>query len=132
MHFFFRACERAFFPSSDFYDENIMTERLAIISAYLPYVEAQRIEGVRLPRLLRPLLSLFNGVSGSKQWRRMLTAAIQQGDDKLVFRLFRSTSKNLLFLANFYSLFYHMPIEFMLYFFKNIISYSCLSHLILA
>lgn len=91
--FFFRACERAFFPSSDFYDENIMTERLAIISAYLPYVEAQRIEGVRLPRLLRPLLSLFNGVSGSKQWRRMLTAAIQQGDDKACFSLIQEHIK---------------------------------------
>ena len=46
--FFFRECERAFFPASTFCDENPLKERLEIIKSYLPYVDAQLIKGVRL------------------------------------------------------------------------------------
>jgi len=93
--FFFRECERAFFSTSAFCDEDSIKERLAIIRAYLPYVDAQLLEGVRLSRLLRPLLSLFNGIPGSKQWRRMLTEAIQQGHGNACFSIIEQYIKKI-------------------------------------
>lgn len=47
--------------------------RTAVLSAYQAYVEAQLALGVPLPRLLKPLLTLFNGLPGARQFRRHLS-----------------------------------------------------------
>ncbi len=49
--------------------------RQAVIAAYLPYVERRRAEGVRLSRMTRHLVGLFQGLPGARQWRRHLSEA---------------------------------------------------------
>ena len=43
------------------------------IAAYLPYVESQLAAGVRLHAMTRHMLGLFNGQSGARAWRRILS-----------------------------------------------------------
>ena len=47
--------------------------------AYLPYVERQLAEGVRLRDITRHMLTLFNGLRGARAYRRHLSA--NQGDE---------------------------------------------------
>lgn len=44
-----------------------------VILDYLPYIEQQLELGVKLSALVRPILCLFNGEPGAKQWRRYLS-----------------------------------------------------------
>lgn len=55
--------------------------RQALLRAYLPYVEAQREQGVPAAHCLRHLPGLFRGLAGARNWRRLLggnTGAAQQ------------------------------------------------------
>ncbi len=47
--------------------------RAEIIKALLPYVERQLNLGVRLQTLVRPILGLYQGLPGARQWRRHLS-----------------------------------------------------------
>jgi len=46
--------------------------QLAIVKAYMPYVEKQLSNGEKLRPLLRPLVGLFQGKYGARRWRRYL------------------------------------------------------------
>lgn len=45
----------------------------AAVEALLPYLAAQLAAGERLARLVRPMLGLFTGRPGARQWRRTLS-----------------------------------------------------------
>jgi tRNA-dihydrouridine synthase A len=47
--------------------------RHAVIDELLPYVEAQCVAGVPLPRMTRHMIGLFNGLPGARAWRRYLS-----------------------------------------------------------
>ena len=47
--------------------------RTAVLTAYHEYMAAQMALGVPLPRLVKPLLTLFNGLPGARQFRRHLS-----------------------------------------------------------
>lgn len=49
-----------------------ITARQAV-EAYLPYVEEQLAQGVRLNALTRPLMGIFQGVPGARKFRRHLS-----------------------------------------------------------
>ncbi len=53
-------------------------ERSAVVTAYLPYVEARRCEGVPMSQLVKVLMGLFNGLPGARAWRRTLTEGSRQ------------------------------------------------------
>ncbi len=44
-----------------------------VVRRYLPYVERELHKGVRLRHLIRPLIGLFQGMPGARQWRRYLS-----------------------------------------------------------
>lgn len=44
-----------------------------ILARYTPYMEQHLTQGVRLATLIRPILALFNGLPGSRYWRRYLS-----------------------------------------------------------
>lgn len=50
-----------------------LEKRIAIINRYLIYIDKQLEQGVRLSTLMRPIMCLFNGVTGARQWRRYLS-----------------------------------------------------------
>ncbi|WP_416884722.1 tRNA dihydrouridine(20/20a) synthase DusA [Marinospirillum sp.] len=52
--------------------ESSLTQHQAI-QAYLPYVEQRLLAGDRFNPMLRPLLGVFQGVRGAKQFRRYLS-----------------------------------------------------------
>lgn len=43
------------------------------VEAYMPYLEAQMKQGVKLARMTRHMLGLFHGRPGARSWRRILT-----------------------------------------------------------
>ena len=45
----------------------------ACVLHYCDYVESQLSQGIRLPTLIKPLLGLFAGQPGARQWRRHLS-----------------------------------------------------------
>jgi tRNA-dihydrouridine synthase A len=49
------------------------TEPEAAVAAMLPYIENACSGGERLNRLVRPMLGLFTGRPGARQWRRILS-----------------------------------------------------------
>jgi tRNA-dihydrouridine synthase A len=50
------------------------------VRAYMPYLEAQLSEGVKLAHMTRHMLGLFHGRPGARSWRRILTVeAIKSG-----------------------------------------------------
>lgn len=49
--------------------------RQEIVAAYLAHVERRVGEGVRLSRMTRHLVGLFQGLPGARQWRRHLSEA---------------------------------------------------------
>lgn len=53
--------------------ESIDSDRIDFVQQYLPYIEKQLNSGVRLSTLIRPILGIFNGLPGSRQWRRYLS-----------------------------------------------------------
>ncbi|MGM0516146.1 MAG: tRNA dihydrouridine(20/20a) synthase DusA [Pseudomonadota bacterium] len=49
------------------------TDRTTALAAYRDYAAARIEEGVRLPTLVKPLLTLFQGRPGARAWRRHLS-----------------------------------------------------------
>lgn len=47
--------------------------RIEVVEAFLPYVQRQLQEGVRLHSMTRHILGLFHGVPGARGWRRYLS-----------------------------------------------------------
>ncbi len=58
----------------DFYQsDSPVISRHQIVLEYLPYVIKELAKGVSLRRLTRPLVGLFQGVPGAREWRRSIT-----------------------------------------------------------
>lgn len=55
-----------------FAGETPMPDRHAVVAAMLPYIEAQCAAGVPLPRIVKHMTGLFNGMPGARAWRRYL------------------------------------------------------------
>jgi tRNA-dihydrouridine synthase A len=55
-----------------FGDPEVVDPAEAVVR-YLPYVEGQLAQGVRLPSITRHMLGLFHGRPGARSWRRILT-----------------------------------------------------------
>ena len=53
--------------------DNQVAGREDAVMAMLPYIEEQLAAGVRLNRVARHMIGLFQGVPGARAWRRMLT-----------------------------------------------------------
>ena len=47
--------------------------RAGVVEAYLPYIERQLTGGAHLRHLIRPMLGLFHGQPGARNWRRYLS-----------------------------------------------------------
>jgi tRNA-dihydrouridine synthase A len=61
----------------EFYrDDHSLPSRRQIVQRYIPYVDRQLAQGVRLASMAKHLLGLFQKVPGAKQWRRYLSEHI--------------------------------------------------------
>ena len=49
-----------------------VADGFAAVEAYMPYLESQLAEGVRLHDMTRHMLGLFTGLPGARAWRRHL------------------------------------------------------------
>ncbi len=57
-----------------FYDDSRpLGSRCDVVEAYLPYLQQQLNNGLRLHTMTRHILGLFHGVPGARQWRRLLS-----------------------------------------------------------
>ena len=58
----------------EFYNDNQeIIGCFEVVRRYLPYVEHELKQGTRLRHLIRPLIGLFQGMPGARQWRRYLS-----------------------------------------------------------
>ncbi len=57
-----------------FDDPRPVPTRHGLVQAYLPYIECQLAAGVRLSRMTRHLLGLYQGMPGARAWRSHLSA----------------------------------------------------------
>ena len=74
--------DRAFFG-----DKPKFESRIAVVEAFIPYVEARLAEGVPLAAMTRHILGLFNGLKGARAFRRHLAMeAVKPGADARVLR----------------------------------------------
>jgi len=65
----------------DFYgDAHEILSREQVLEAWIPYVEKQLHEGVRLGTLTRHILGLYHGIPGGRYFRRTLTELSQKPD----------------------------------------------------
>lgn len=71
--YFFSELEAAIFS-------DVLPDRIKMLHNYLPYIECQLAQGVRLSALIRPILGLFNGLPGARQWRRYLSTYAHRSD----------------------------------------------------
>ena len=62
----------------------VIPSRMAIVLAYLPYLEKAFMSGENLTHLIQPLLGLFHGVAGGRRWRQKLSEILQQRNHLLV------------------------------------------------
>lgn len=53
-------------------DEHPVPSRQEVLQSFIPYVEAQLAQGVRLQSITRHILGLFHGMPGGRAWRRRL------------------------------------------------------------
>jgi len=79
-----QACDSPYFLAEFdkvFYDEDKeIPSRIEIIEQFIPYIETQLKQGVRLNSLSRHLLGLFHGTKNAKQWRRYLSENSHKAD----------------------------------------------------
>ena len=57
-----------------------MPDRIAIVEAMLPYIEAELASGERLGRITRHMIGLFAGMPGARAWRRYLSENAFRGN----------------------------------------------------
>jgi tRNA-dihydrouridine synthase A len=65
--YFLTAVEQRFYPSTSIID------RKAVIEKFIPYIENQLKDGVKLSNITRHILGLFHGEVGARQFRRYLS-----------------------------------------------------------
>jgi tRNA-dihydrouridine synthase A len=58
-----------------YHDDHPHPSRQEVLEAYLPYVENQLAQGVRLSAITRHVMGLFQGLPGSRRWRRGISEA---------------------------------------------------------
>ena len=65
--------------------------RAEVVTALLPYVEAQLAGGVHLRAITRHILGLYHGSPGARTWRRMLSdaALLKSGGSDLLLAALR-------------------------------------------
>ncbi len=57
--------------------------RIEVVEAFIPYIQRQLQQGVRLNRMVQPILGLFHGQPGARRWRRYLSEqAVRPGADQ--------------------------------------------------
>ena len=56
-----------------FGDDHPIPTRRDVLGAFLPYVERQLAQGVRLYSMAKHLIGLFQGLPGARAWRRHLS-----------------------------------------------------------
>jgi tRNA-dihydrouridine synthase A len=66
--YLFSNADEAFFGSAK---SDLSRER--VLQNYIPYIKSQLETGVRLPCLIRPLLGIYQGVTGGRVFRRSLS-----------------------------------------------------------
>ena len=66
--YFLAELEQKYFPSS----ETILM-REQVIEKFMPYVEMQLKNKIKLSNMTRHILGLFNGLKGARTWRRVLS-----------------------------------------------------------
>ena len=54
-----------------------------IIQEYLPYMQAQLDAGWRITTLIKPIIGLYHGLPGGKQWRRFLSTQVVKAADPI-------------------------------------------------
>jgi len=54
-------------------DPHPIPSRHQVLENFLPYIETQLVQGVRLNHITRHILGLFQGVPGARAWRRYLS-----------------------------------------------------------
>ncbi|WMY95781.1 MAG: tRNA dihydrouridine(20/20a) synthase DusA [Arsenophonus sp.] len=52
---------------------NLVFDKIAAIKAMYPYIHKELKNGTFLGHIIRPMLGMFSGVAGSRQWRRYLS-----------------------------------------------------------
>lgn len=58
----------------DFYnDDHAILSRHEVIEQFIPYVEKQLRQGIKLSNITRHIMGLFQGQQGARQWRRYLS-----------------------------------------------------------
>ena len=77
-----------------FNDSHPVPSRHEILEAYLPYVEQELAQGVRLQSICRHILGLFHGAPGGRLWRRHLSEnAVKSGAGVEVLRAAREFTR---------------------------------------
>ena len=71
--YFFRELEEVLFSKNVGAKNFSPLHRSTFVINYLSYVEEQLSLGVRLSPLVRPIMGIFNGLPGSRHWRRYLS-----------------------------------------------------------
>ncbi len=68
--------------------------RTEVVLALIPYIQAQREQGVRFNSISRHILGLFHGVAGARNWRRYLSehATHNHADEQVLLRALKFTS----------------------------------------
>lgn len=79
--YFLAEIENTFFPSL-----SPLLERREIIKQFIPYIEEQLKQGVKLSSITRHILGLFLGQPGARLWRRYLSehAHLAKADIKII------------------------------------------------
>lgn len=69
-------------------------DRYTVLEAMLVYIEQQEAAGVRVSHIGRPILGLFQGLPGARQWRRHLSENMHKPEANL--NLFKEAAKKVL------------------------------------
>ena len=56
-----------------FYNDSDIITRHAIIEKFIPYIEKQLVNNIKLTAITRHILGLFQGQPGARQWRRYIS-----------------------------------------------------------
>lgn len=78
--YFFRELEGVLYSDEKRVAAGSPLHRLDFVTQYLPYIEEQLALGVRLSPLVRPIMGIFNGLPGSRLWRRYLSLHCHEAD----------------------------------------------------
>ncbi|WP_348666283.1 tRNA dihydrouridine(20/20a) synthase DusA [Arsenophonus symbiont of Ornithomya chloropus] len=75
---------------------NLLFDKIAAIQAMYPYIHQELKNGTFLGHITRPMLGMFSGVSGSRQWRRYLSenAYKKNADISIVNKALKFITKN--------------------------------------